>query len=339
MLASLVAIAISIAAISPPTDEIPVDVTRLSEKVIVLRVGKNYITNVTALSTSKGIVVIDTNNIPSLAEKLRRIIERELNRSDFACVINTHGHWDHTNGNQVFTDTTIVGHENCVPAMREFEKGLADVIKRRKQRIEILEAELTELETDSDQGKWLADLIAEQKKLIPELQGGLVITPPILTFNDRLTLFLGDMTLNLIYSSGKVHTDSDILIQVPEEGLLFVGDLMAKKWLPYISSTSDIPKWLKLLDRILSDGSEIKHVVTGHHELMTAEDVLADSDYIRAVWDGVATARKEGKSLEETKSLLSFEKAFNHLSHRIHVWEEIDYHVTNIETVWEMQEE
>lgn len=335
----LMIVAVSITSISPPTDESQIEVTRLSDKAIVLKIGKEYITNVTALSTSKGIVVIDTNYIPSLAEKLREKIEQELQRNDFAYVINTHGHRDHTHGNQFFSETKIIGHENCVAAMREFEKELPDFIEQRKKWTETVEKELAKLEPDSPQARWMAEVIANQKSLIPELeQGKLVATPPDLTFNDRLTLFLGGMTLDLFFSSGNVHSDSDIFIRVPEEGFLFVGDLHAKRWLPFINPASDVPLWLKQLDEILEDGSAIRHVITGHHELMTVEDLRTDRDYVKTIWEEVAAARGEGKSLEETKTHLSFESRFSHLEGLIHVWQGNDYHVSNIETVWRMQE-
>ena len=60
--------------------------------------------------------------------------------------------------------------------------------------------------------------------VIPELQSGFVPTYPTVLFEKNLILDMGDMTIEL-YSIGGMHTDSDIVIFVPEEGLVAIGDV------------------------------------------------------------------------------------------------------------------
>ncbi len=76
-------------------------------------------TAVSAIATQKGIVVIDTTDIPKLDQAFRKIIARELGRGDFKYLINTHGHGDHTNGNGVYADCQIIAHESVADMMRE----------------------------------------------------------------------------------------------------------------------------------------------------------------------------------------------------------------------------
>jgi glyoxylase-like metal-dependent hydrolase (beta-lactamase superfamily II) len=84
-------------------DEIRVTTERVTDHVLVLRAGTSpQGPNVTAVATEKGIVVIDSHMAPSIALKMRRRIEKEFGRDDFAYLINTHHHFDHSNGNQVF---------------------------------------------------------------------------------------------------------------------------------------------------------------------------------------------------------------------------------------------
>ena len=61
------------------------------------------------------------------------------------------------------------------------------------------------------------------------LESGDALTFPTKTFEDSLTLDMGNMTLEL-YAAGGTHTASDIFVFVPEEGLLFTGDMMADEW-------------------------------------------------------------------------------------------------------------
>ena len=108
------------------TDEVPTTFERHSERVLVVKTGKATYDKVIAIASKKGLVVIDTGIAPSLARKYRKIIEREFDRSDFLYVINTHYHYDHSNGNQVFADAEIIGHELSPTGMREYEQGLQE---------------------------------------------------------------------------------------------------------------------------------------------------------------------------------------------------------------------
>jgi len=76
-----------------------IKVNKLNNKAIMVNMGYNA---VIAINAKKGIVVIDAGISNSLTAKYRKIIEKEFNRKDFANLINTHSHWDHTGGNQVF---------------------------------------------------------------------------------------------------------------------------------------------------------------------------------------------------------------------------------------------
>ena len=88
---------------------------RYSDRVLIVHSGKIYFDQVICLASSKGLIMIDTGIAPSRTAEYRKIIEREFGRSDFIYVINTHFHFDHTSGNQVFRDAVIIGHESTPP--------------------------------------------------------------------------------------------------------------------------------------------------------------------------------------------------------------------------------
>jgi len=123
-------------------DEVPITVQRLSNHVINLQVGDVapfgdiICNNVVAVASSEGLIIIDTGYYPQSAKSLRKIISHEFGRNDFAWVINTHWHWDHINGNQAFSDIPIMGHENIIPALQQFEKGLGAFIRQREERMQ-----------------------------------------------------------------------------------------------------------------------------------------------------------------------------------------------------------
>jgi cyclase len=53
-------------------------------------------------------------------------IEKEFHSNKILRVINTHGHWDHTSGNQIFPSSIVVGQENCPEFMRRTSQLFAD---------------------------------------------------------------------------------------------------------------------------------------------------------------------------------------------------------------------
>ena len=70
--------------------------------------------NVTALSTSKGIVVVDSHYKPDWGRKIRGIIEEAFHRKDFVYLIYTHAGVDHMGGRPAFPDAELIGHDNCI---------------------------------------------------------------------------------------------------------------------------------------------------------------------------------------------------------------------------------
>ncbi len=326
----------ALAAAPVLADEIPITVERLSERTIVLNTADNYRNAV--LASSRGLMLVDSGVSRRIAAMLRETIEQELGRNDFIYLINTHHHSDHTNGNQAFPEAVIVGHERCADTMRQFELGLEENIARIREWVAGLESRLATLETDSDEAEQIRETIFFDNLLLEGLEDGFVVTPPDMTFSDRMTIDLGDMTLQLVYF-GRAHTDNDILIYVPEEGVLMVGDLFLKSRLPFFYEENDTPRWLASLSLVLDGEGVLEHVIPGHGELMTAAELRARRDYIRDLWEGIAAAIEEGLSLEETKERFALEARFDHLSNLTHIYNGEDYHITNIEAIWRQLQE
>jgi glyoxylase-like metal-dependent hydrolase (beta-lactamase superfamily II) len=317
--------------------DVPISVDRLAEGVIRVRVADNPgATNVTALSSERGVVVIDTEMSYAIATELKKAISSQFGRNDFSYVINTHEHWDHTMGNQAFTGSVVVGHENAIEAMHAFDRGKADFATALQEGwIDWLEQELTTLESSSDSANALRRRILYSTMVRSELEEGFVSTPPSVTFRDRLTVNLGNMRLTLVHV-GPAHTKSDIIVRVDPGGILVVGDVFSKNELPYIDSAGDVARFLGALNNVLDDSSGTTHVVPGHGEVMTAAELRVQRDYVKDLWDEVVTAREQGLTLEETKELLSFNTRFEHLLGLQHTWSDgTDFHMLNIENVWE----
>jgi glyoxylase-like metal-dependent hydrolase (beta-lactamase superfamily II) len=286
----------------PQTEgSLSVDVNRLSDNAAVFKIqGGNA--NVVALNSEKGLVVIDTDVSPAFAAILRQKITEVFGTDNFAYVINTHAHGDHTFGNQVFAGTVIIGHENCPEEMIENSERLESTAARLKAGLGQMKAGLEKLEKDSDQAKGMTQRIAYYETMLKGYEKDFVLTPPSITFRKGMTIHLGNLTLDLMYF-GTSHSTSDILIHCPEEGLWVTGDLFFPGVDLYIDSqrVPELPKWIANLDKIVQTEKETKTIVPGHEEFLTMKELKEKQDYVKA---------KQEEFAGKESAFFAFRKAF-----------------------------
>jgi cyclase len=111
-------------------------------------------------------------------------------------VVNTHSHGDHTFGNFVFPEAVIVAHEHT-----------------RTQA--------------ADVGLYLTTLW-------PDVHwGDIEIVLPEVTYRDRMTLHLGDLVVEL-HHLGPAHATDDTVVWLPDQRVLFAGDLIMSGVTPFV---------------------------------------------------------------------------------------------------------
>ena len=318
------------------TDDIPVQVKKISERVILL--SETFMeNNVVAIASEKGLVVVDTTGIPGTMEKMRHLIEKEFGRKDFTYVINTHYHWDHTFGNQVFADAVIVGHENCIAGMQRDRDNLPRRVESFKQNVGRQKQKLEGLDASSDEFKNIRANISLLERAITDYSGGFDFDFPDIIFSDRLTIDLGDMTLKM-YFFGRAHSGSDILIHIPEKGLLLTGDLFLDgNWLPLFAGQPDldIPRWIEVLNTVLDGQDEVKQVIPGHQHLWSRERLAMWRDYIVNLWEGVKAAKTEGLDFKEVQKRFPLEERYYYLKDLGHTDTELfRFQARNVEAFW-----
>ena len=324
------------AEIPQAEEEIPIEVVRLSERVLVLKedvMGNN----VTAIASKKGLIVVDNSGFPSTARKMRGIIEREFKRADFAFVINTHWHWDHAWGNQAFPEAAIIGHADC-PAMMERDKEYAAIrVQNMRQRLGEQKANLGQADPNSEEADRIRRSIKQMERDIKDHSEGFVITPPQVTFNDRMTWDLGDLTLKM-YFFGRAHSGADIFIHIPEEGILLTGDIfLDRRWLPLFAGEPelDVPKWIEVLHAVLDGEDKLSRVIPGHLDLWTPEKLDLWRDYIVDLWSGLQKAKAEGLAFEGAAARLPLGEKYYYLKENGHSDARIqEFHRGNLEAFW-----
>jgi len=207
------------------------------------RIGRNSFTeiyfagcNPSFVETSDGYVMIDSPQQPIDAVRWREMLEE---KAPIRYLINTEPHGDHIAGNAYFTKTIVVGQ---VQLQECFERYLAafGTIEEKRERFK---------QTDPD-SVWLIGH--------PDYP---VSNPPTLTFDDTLTLHVGDHTFNIIHMPG--HTAPQTSVHVPEEGVVFTGDNVFHKCRTWMQEC-DPWEWLAALDRIAA--LDVETILPGHGE-------------------------------------------------------------------------
>jgi glyoxylase-like metal-dependent hydrolase (beta-lactamase superfamily II) len=162
-------------------------------------------------------LVIDTRLTGRQAQEILDDL-RELTGDPVTVVVNTHWHHDHSFGNRTFRPATIWGHERCGP--RLLEQG---------ERVR-----------------------AEGMAEIPELAGDLaavVLDPPDRSFAETARVRVGGRAVWLRHL-GRGHTDTDIVVEVPDAGVLFAGDLLEEGATPYFGDGYPLD-WPETVSRLL----------------------------------------------------------------------------------------
>jgi len=129
----LLSLAVGFLLPAPAPEVIPFRVIRPADRVTIFIPGNSAPPAPTAvITTGQGLVLIDTGLSPTLAEWTKKKIRQELGRDDVLYVINTHSHFDHTDGNQVYAGAEIIGHESVPAAMERTPKPLRRPIRWKR---------------------------------------------------------------------------------------------------------------------------------------------------------------------------------------------------------------
>lgn len=175
-------------------------------------------------------------------------------------VVNTHRNGDHCWGNQLFPGAEIIGHRLCA---EEFEKESPAMMEALRQ---------AGVEEDSDMAKMAASL--------QEFDfNGIELTPPTTLVDDRLDLDLDGETVSLLYV-GPAHTQGDMLVHLPERGVLFAGDILFRLCTP-VGWEGTTERWVAALDRIIHLAPEV--IVPGHGPLCGLEGPREMKAYLQYV--------------------------------------------------------
>jgi glyoxylase-like metal-dependent hydrolase (beta-lactamase superfamily II) len=276
--------------------------------------------NAVFVVTGEGVVVFDAGGSPLMGEsivaKVRSVTDKPITH-----VIISHWHGDHMRGLQAiqaaFPRAAILAH----PFSRDFIVTTQDRwLKRRVSMVpNVRKAVDAALANGVDlQGRplipqekaWLEEGLRITAQLDAENQRTTYVIPNA-TFADRLVLYLGGREIQLLHP-GNAHTAGDVIMWLPQEGIVAAGDIVTAP-IPLMPSpyTDD---YVAVLDRIKA--LPFKTLVPGHGL------VEHDSAYVDLLIDTFRTVSAQMKSLvaggashEEAVARVDFSSVENRFTH------------------------
>ena len=150
-----------------------------------------------------------------------------------------------------------------------------------------------------------ATVIAHENAKATIIGEGRPTALPDLTFSDTMTVTLGGKSVALTFI-GASHSDNLIVMNFPAERTLFAVDIVSVRCVAYKTlSDSYFPRWINGLRKIESIDFDI--LAPGHGPLGVKANVMANRGYMGALYTGVLSGLRKGKTLETLKANLTLD--------------------------------
>lgn len=243
--------------------------------------------NSVAILSSDGVLVFDTNGTPAASAAVLTQI-RAITDKPVKYIVNSHWHWDHWYGTETYTHAfpraQVVAHEKT----RAMMAGPA--IEFNRPGIESqLPGYIASLEQRAAADPSLQPLLDEDRFFLEQKKNAHLVLPGT-TFENRLTLHLGERTIEVMHYDRAV-TPGDAFLYLPAEKIVVTGDLLVN---PVAFALSVYPTgWLRTLERI--DALDAAVLVPGHGGPLRDKVLLrATMEVMRELLKTGADARARG---------------------------------------------
>ncbi|MFJ6210644.1 MBL fold metallo-hydrolase [Lysinibacillus sp. NPDC092081] len=236
--------------------------------------GGGAVANAGFVDLGDKVIVFDTFNTQQASEDLRLIAEKITNHT-VTWVVNSHWHGDHIRGNQTFKEAIIISSHITYSKIRDvhpsrFSKQKND-IQGLKDYIQSLKEQLHQ--TNDPTIQYQINSLNELKESLPTLE----LVLPNQMFNNEMT-FQGTERSAKLFTLGGGHSYCDAMLYIPDEKVIFMGDLLFVNCHPTFFEESDLVKWSNILKKV--GRLEIDVAVPGHGPTGTKEDISKIINYI-----------------------------------------------------------
>lgn len=222
-------------------------------------------------------LIFDTFNTPQAGKDLREAALYFFNQP-IKYIINSHWHGDHARGNQHFSKETIISSSKTRELMLRTQP---EWLARMKKLLPKLDEDILKLQPslNHEQEASLIKKLTSELCYLQEIKESiltLIVTPPQVTYDRKMTLHGSARTVELI-SVGAAHTECDSILYSPSDSIAFVGDIIAVDNHPLLVD-GDPMAWLEALNYV--EDLNIDHLIPGHGPVTTGRYINQIRNYI-----------------------------------------------------------
>ncbi|MDM5280825.1 MBL fold metallo-hydrolase [Paenibacillus silvae] len=258
--------------------------------------GTGSLSNAAIIDLGDTTIVVDTFLTLQAASDLKEAAIY-LTGKPVSYVVNTHWHSDHISGNQVFLPeariiSTTASHEIMDTFSRQRLSQYKENIEQMKHSIDEQEVDLQQ-EQDEKLKQELTWDNASDREFVQALPH-LVHTVPTITFDQQMVIHGRNGCVQLLTFGGG-HTQSDVIVYIPDEKLVVTGDLVLSKHHPVLTNANP-QEWLHILEQIEQLG--IETIVPGHGNICSLRELREVKDYISDILVLVAEAMQNKQPID-----------------------------------------
>ena len=236
--------------------------------------------NIAVSTGNDGVLIVDSQ-IPIIFPKIMKAIKK-LSDDKIIYTINTHWHWDHSDGNLVLDsdETKIISHSNARENMQK--GGLIN----------------------------MGTTILNQE---PYPKSAL----PVITHENGMSLYFNDEKIDLFHF-GPAHTTGDTVIYFTNQNAIHLGDVFFSNSYPFIDvdNGGSLSGMINYLEKIVLVIDKDTIVMPGHGEISSISDIKETIEMLKTVKNRILMSIENNQSLEEIISsniTKDFDKKYNTL--------------------------
>ncbi len=268
--------------------------------------------NAAIFETGAGLMIVDTHSKPSAVASLVSRIRRGISDKPVRWIVNTHFHWDHTQGTPTYKRIALSADIVSSEATRNLiaENGAArlkESLEQTRKSIDGYQEKAAKSRSPEEKTYWqrmaneAREYLAEMRDYTPEL--------PNVAFGANLVIRAKDHDLHLSFL-GRGHTAGDIVVFCPQKKVIATGDLL-HSFAPYIADgyPKDWPRTLRAAGRFA-----FERAIGGHGAVQQGRQRLTNmANYIDELAAAVSAGRTQGRSAAELQAALG-PKSFKSLA-------------------------
>jgi len=270
--------------------------------------------NAVIFVNSSDVLVVDAQSHPAAAAALIAQIRREVTPKPVRWLVNTHFHWDHTQGNHAYL---AIGHKVDILASNTTRQLMSQLLVPRlraaldpaspgprgsqqvARQFEDLRQLMSKKTSGSEKGA-LRERIAQLESFAREMKD-FEPTLPTITFEKFYEIREKDHELQLQFH-GLGHTAGDVVVFCPQKRVIVTGDLHHPRFPGFIDSYPQL--WPKTIDSIGT--LEFEHILPGHGPMEhDRRGLIGRRNFIEEMTERVIAGKRAGQSAADLQGTIT----------------------------------